>query len=190
MASSTRSDYQDDISIDDDIDSERGYVSEDESYYSYDAEAEWEESKAQMSALFSLVIFPFVGRWLGKKFSFWLWSRYLASPNSLPLPSSLLSTQWLNSMKRDLVTLITSVKANTCGRGPMCVDVCTAVCACACCQPSRQRSHAYDKIDGIQNTAICWYSMAAYPFHDIPSHTHCHRITLAWRFSPANKVTR
>ncbi|KAG0163025.1 hypothetical protein DFQ30_000855, partial [Apophysomyces sp. BC1015] len=61
----------DDI-IDDDIDySERGYVSEDDSYYSYDAEAEWEESKEQINTLFSLVVFPFVGKWLGKKFSFW-----------------------------------------------------------------------------------------------------------------------
>lgn len=71
MAASTRPDYEDDISIDDDIDTDGGYVSEGDSYYSYDAEAEWEESKAQINALFSLVIFPFVGRWLGKKFSFW-----------------------------------------------------------------------------------------------------------------------
>ncbi|CDH54652.1 predicted protein [Lichtheimia corymbifera JMRC:FSU:9682] len=70
MAASTRPDYEDDISIDDDIDTDGGYVSEGDSYYSYDAEAEWEESKAQINALFSLVIFPFVGRWLGKKFSF------------------------------------------------------------------------------------------------------------------------
>lgn len=62
----------DDISIDDDIDrSEDGYLTEEDSYYSYDAEAEWEETKAQFNALFSLVIFPFVGRWLGKKVSFW-----------------------------------------------------------------------------------------------------------------------
>ncbi|KAI8098196.1 uncharacterized protein B0P05DRAFT_520857 [Gilbertella persicaria] len=52
---------------------------EEDSVYSYDAEAEWEESKEQLNALFSLVIFPFVGRWLGKKFSFWIWSRYMGS---------------------------------------------------------------------------------------------------------------
>ncbi|KAI8140724.1 hypothetical protein BJV82DRAFT_581071 [Fennellomyces sp. T-0311] len=85
-------DYEDDISIDDDLDSQGG-----DSYYSYDAEAEWEESKEQLNALFSLVIFPFVGRWLGKKFSFWLWSRY---SSSLPTGASILSTQWLNSVKR------------------------------------------------------------------------------------------
>lgn len=44
---------------------------EEDSLYSFDAQAEWEESKEQLSALFSLVIFPFVGKWLGKKFSFW-----------------------------------------------------------------------------------------------------------------------
>jgi hypothetical protein len=44
---------------------------DDDSFYSSDAEAEWEESKQQLNALFSLVIFPFVGKWLGKKFSFW-----------------------------------------------------------------------------------------------------------------------
>jgi hypothetical protein len=60
----------------DGVDSDRtGYLDDfdedDYSDYSYDADAEWEESKAQMNALFSLVIFPFVGRWLGRKFSFW-----------------------------------------------------------------------------------------------------------------------
>ncbi|KAG2228199.1 hypothetical protein INT45_010991 [Circinella minor] len=84
-------DYEDNISIDDDIYSEGG-----ESYYTYDAEVEWEETKEQFNALFSLVVFPFVGRWLGKKFSFWLWSRYSTSlPNS-----SFLSLQWLNDIKR------------------------------------------------------------------------------------------
>lgn len=48
------------------------YSEEDEdSLYSYDAEAEWEESKQQLNALFSLVIFPYLGKYLGKKFSFW-----------------------------------------------------------------------------------------------------------------------
>jgi hypothetical protein len=44
---------------------------EEDSLYSYDADAEWEETKEQMQALFSLVLFPFFGKWLGKKFSFW-----------------------------------------------------------------------------------------------------------------------
>jgi hypothetical protein len=54
-------------SLDDDIDNHY----DQESLYSYDADAEWEESKQQLFSLFSLVIFPFAGKWLGKKFSFW-----------------------------------------------------------------------------------------------------------------------
>ncbi|KAI9274564.1 hypothetical protein BDA99DRAFT_497917 [Phascolomyces articulosus] len=84
-------DYEDDISIDDEIYSEGG-----DSYYTYDAEAEWEETKEQFNALFSLVVFPFVGRWLGKKFSFWLWSRYSTTPKG----TSFLSLQWVNDIKR------------------------------------------------------------------------------------------
>ncbi|ORY95955.1 hypothetical protein BCR43DRAFT_493861 [Syncephalastrum racemosum] len=88
----------DDISIDDDIDrsEDGGYLTEEDSYYSYDAEAEWEETKAQFNALFSLVIFPFAGRWLGKKVSFWLWSKYLAKPVSSPS----LTLEWLNSLRQ------------------------------------------------------------------------------------------
>lgn len=44
---------------------------DDDDYSDFDAEAEWEESKEQLTSLFSLVILPFVGKWLGKKFSFW-----------------------------------------------------------------------------------------------------------------------
>ncbi|KAL1928690.1 hypothetical protein VTP01DRAFT_2476 [Rhizomucor pusillus] len=87
---------QEEISIDGDSASD-GYVSED-SYYDYDAEAEWEESKAQLNALFSLVIFPFLGKWLGKKASFWLWTRYMSPLDSSP--SSIFSIDWLNSLKR------------------------------------------------------------------------------------------
>ncbi|KAI8074668.1 kinase-like domain-containing protein [Gongronella butleri] len=49
-----------------------GYYDDDDDsdVYSYDVEAEWEESKAQMQALFSLVLFPVIGRWMGRKFSF------------------------------------------------------------------------------------------------------------------------
>lgn len=93
-------------------------VYSDDEYSDYDAEAEWEESKEQLSSLFSLVIFPFVGKWLGKKFSFWgkfsfffkkknnrdsslflVWSRYLTTT---PLASrySILSTDLVNSFKK------------------------------------------------------------------------------------------
>lgn len=60
---------QDDL---DDIDegNDADYLDE-ESESSYDADLEWEESKEQIHMLLSMVIFPFVGKWLGRKFSFW-----------------------------------------------------------------------------------------------------------------------
>ncbi|CAO3596781.1 unnamed protein product [Absidia cylindrospora] len=103
MATYTRED--DDLGIDGVEETNNpGYYDNDDdeddySEYSYDAEAEWEESKAQMNALFSLVIFPFVGRWLGRKLSFWVWSRWSYSSRSID-SSSFLSLQWLNAMKR------------------------------------------------------------------------------------------
>ncbi|CEI98859.1 hypothetical protein G6F70_006230 [Rhizopus microsporus] len=74
-------------SLDEEIDDEpvRYEEEDDDSLYSYDAEAEWEESKQQIQTLFALVIFPFAGKWLGKKFSFWLWANYLT--RSTPLTS-------------------------------------------------------------------------------------------------------
>jgi hypothetical protein len=56
----------------DDIDegNDADYLDED-SESSYDADLEWEESKEQINMLLSMVIFPFVGKWLGRKFSFW-----------------------------------------------------------------------------------------------------------------------
>ncbi|KAI9280988.1 hypothetical protein BC943DRAFT_330271 [Umbelopsis sp. AD052] len=68
---------QDDL---DDIDEgdDAGYL-DDSTESSYDADLEWEESKEQINMLLSLVIFPFVGKWLGRKFSFWVWSKYIHS---------------------------------------------------------------------------------------------------------------
>ncbi|KAF9161482.1 hypothetical protein DFQ26_004503 [Actinomortierella ambigua] len=42
-----------------------------------DLQREWDENMEQGRQLFALVIFPFVGRFLGKKFSYWIWGRYL-----------------------------------------------------------------------------------------------------------------
>lgn len=95
-----------------------GTVNDDDGY-SYDPEAEWEESKAQMNTLLSMVIFPFVCKWIGRKCAFWgksdkkkrggmvlscffflvAWSRWSSSYRSFD-SSSFLSMQWLNVMKR------------------------------------------------------------------------------------------
>jgi hypothetical protein len=45
-----------------------GYDSEDEYMI---AQREWEESLEQLKQLASIVLMPFVGRWLGRKWSFW-----------------------------------------------------------------------------------------------------------------------
>ncbi len=36
-----------------------------------DIQREWDENMEQGRQLFAIVIFPFVGRWLGKKVSYW-----------------------------------------------------------------------------------------------------------------------
>lgn len=101
------------------------YTEDDDSLYSYDADAEWEETKEQVQQLFSLVLFPFVGKWLGKKFSFWgnytwmkqfvtkffffftlmtfmdiVWSKYMGSKTPFTTRYSILSTQMVNSIKQ------------------------------------------------------------------------------------------
>ncbi|KAF9998907.1 hypothetical protein BGZ65_005664 [Modicella reniformis] len=42
-----------------------------------DIQREWDENLEQGRQLFAIVIFPFVGRWLGKKASYWIWTRFL-----------------------------------------------------------------------------------------------------------------
>jgi hypothetical protein len=48
--------------------SDDGYDSDEE--YAL-AQKEWEESLAQLQQLVSIVLLPFVGRWLGRKWSYW-----------------------------------------------------------------------------------------------------------------------
>ncbi|KAF9143903.1 hypothetical protein BGX30_014387 [Mortierella sp. GBA39] len=42
-----------------------------------DIQREWDENMEQGRQLFAMVIFPFVGRWIGKKMSYWVWTRFL-----------------------------------------------------------------------------------------------------------------
>ncbi|KAI7901024.1 uncharacterized protein BX663DRAFT_516039 [Cokeromyces recurvatus] len=88
-------------SLDDENNEEELYTEEEEdSLYSYDAEAEWEESKEQLCTLFSFVIFPCIGKWLGKKFSYWIWAKCLGSRTPFTTRYSILSTEMVNSIKR------------------------------------------------------------------------------------------
>ena len=42
-----------------------------ESYDDYDAQLEWERSLQQLELLLTMVLVPFVGKYLGRKFAFW-----------------------------------------------------------------------------------------------------------------------
>ncbi|OSX67364.1 hypothetical protein POSPLADRAFT_1176160 [Postia placenta MAD-698-R-SB12] len=41
------------------------------------AEQEWRESLGQLQQVFAVVFLPIFGRWLGRKWSFWAYARYL-----------------------------------------------------------------------------------------------------------------
>lgn len=42
-----------------------------------DAQREWEASLEQLQMLLTLVIVPFAGKFLGRKFAYWSWARYM-----------------------------------------------------------------------------------------------------------------
>jgi len=42
-----------------------------------DAQREWEASLEQLQLLLSMVIVPFAGKYLGRKFAYWSWARYM-----------------------------------------------------------------------------------------------------------------
>ncbi|PGH23845.1 hypothetical protein AJ80_02093 [Polytolypa hystricis UAMH7299] len=49
------------------------YSDDDES----DAEREWNESLQQLELLLSMMIIPFVGKFLGRKCAYWGWARFM-----------------------------------------------------------------------------------------------------------------
>ncbi|KKK19188.1 hypothetical protein ARAM_003197 [Aspergillus rambellii] len=42
-----------------------------------DAEAEWQESIEQLELLLTMVLVPFVGKYLGRKCAHWSWTRFM-----------------------------------------------------------------------------------------------------------------
>lgn len=52
---------------------EYDYDYETDSNYELDAQQQWEESLSQIEGLFSLLLFPLVGKALGRKFSHRIW---------------------------------------------------------------------------------------------------------------------
>ncbi|KAL2017979.1 hypothetical protein VTK56DRAFT_1359 [Thermocarpiscus australiensis] len=42
-----------------------------------DAQREWEASLEQLQLLLTMIIMPFAGKYLGRKFAYWSWARYM-----------------------------------------------------------------------------------------------------------------
>ncbi|KAK0638833.1 hypothetical protein B0T16DRAFT_462572 [Cercophora newfieldiana] len=42
-----------------------------------DAQQEWEASLEQLQLLLTMVLVPFAGKYLGRKFAYWSWARYM-----------------------------------------------------------------------------------------------------------------
>ncbi|KAJ7225630.1 hypothetical protein GGX14DRAFT_349555 [Mycena pura] len=58
----------------DDVSSQASYDSDEDLRL---AQQEWEESLHQLQQLFSIVLLPFLGKWLGRRWSQWAFARYL-----------------------------------------------------------------------------------------------------------------
>ncbi|KAJ7169770.1 hypothetical protein C8R46DRAFT_895742 [Mycena filopes] len=58
----------------DDVASQASYDSDEDFRL---AQQEWEESLHQLQQLVSIVLLPFFGKWLGRRWSQWAYSRYL-----------------------------------------------------------------------------------------------------------------
>lgn len=79
-----------DLDIDVDSASEDSYDFDEEQYLL--AQREWEESLDQLQQLVAVVLLPFVGKWLGRKWSYFGSSRYLSCIYSVH------SRQYLNGI--------------------------------------------------------------------------------------------
>ncbi|KAH6649748.1 hypothetical protein F5144DRAFT_597281 [Chaetomium tenue] len=42
-----------------------------------DAQREWEASLEQLQLLLTMIVMPFAGKFLGRKFAYWSWARYM-----------------------------------------------------------------------------------------------------------------
>ncbi|KAL2157103.1 hypothetical protein VTH06DRAFT_7018 [Thermothelomyces fergusii] len=66
---------------DDDVDSlpsiSSSILDSDSEADSSDAQREWEASLEQLQLLLTMIILPFAGKFLGRKFAYWSWARYM-----------------------------------------------------------------------------------------------------------------
>ncbi|EFR02853.1 hypothetical protein MGYG_05854 [Nannizzia gypsea CBS 118893] len=75
------------------LDHELSIDSDDES----DAEAEWRESLQQLEMLLTMVLIPFVGKFLGRKCAYWGWGKVMEW--KYPVNVSISTTEALRSDK-------------------------------------------------------------------------------------------
>ncbi|CAJ2502913.1 Uu.00g103070.m01.CDS01 [Anthostomella pinea] len=54
--------------------STESFVSDDDDY---DAQKEWEHSLEQLQLLLTMILVPFAGKYFGRKFAYWSWTRYM-----------------------------------------------------------------------------------------------------------------
>lgn len=62
---------------DEDLTDTESFYSDETSYEGYlSAQKQWEESIGQLKSILYLVLFPVVGRLIGRKFTYMLWKRF------------------------------------------------------------------------------------------------------------------
>jgi len=44
---------------------------------SSDADQEWDESLQQLQLTVNMILLPFLGKWVGRRFAYYVWSRYM-----------------------------------------------------------------------------------------------------------------
>jgi len=55
---------------------------------------EWEENLRHLHLIVSIVVLPYIGKWLGRKWSFWLYARHLKMGWSLDFFLGPLAKSW------------------------------------------------------------------------------------------------
>lgn len=76
MAELNISTIQDDTDVDYLTDTDSGYFDDSSSEYELTAQEQWEESLKQVNNLINFIIFPLVGKVIGRRFSHIIWKEF------------------------------------------------------------------------------------------------------------------
>ncbi|KAI1826067.1 hypothetical protein F4861DRAFT_537425 [Xylaria intraflava] len=92
------------VSDNDDLDSLPSASTESfESDY-YDAQKEWEQSLEQLQLLLTMILIPFAGKYLGRKFAYWSWARYMEWSHNIEI-------NWTGRTKAEAAGALGTIKA-------------------------------------------------------------------------------